>query len=219
MLYDLSHTIATGMMQVGILTPVEVCQVTFLSEGARTNSQSLRLSGHSGTHVDAPVHVIDGLASIDSFPPDRFVGPGVVLPMRKGPGESVDAADLEAAGSGLVRTGDMVLLHTGWDERYGQQAYLDDYPALTVEAADWLLAHGVQLLGIDMLSPDLSPARRAPDARLVVHQRLLGNDVLIAENLRGLAPLAGRRVRVSALPIKVAAGDGAPARITAELAE
>jgi arylformamidase len=219
MLFDLSHTIATGMMQVASLAPVEVCQVSFLTQGARTNSQSLRLSGHSGTHVDAPVHVIDGLASIDSFAPDRFVGPGVVLPLIRGPRDTIDAADLEAASGGLVRAGDMVLLHTGWDGYYGQPAYLDDYPALTVDAADWLLDHGVRLLGLDMLSPDLPPVRRAPDAHLVVHQRLLGNDVLIAENLTGLAPLAGRRVRVSALPIKVAAGDGAPARITAELAD
>ncbi|HZR99335.1 MAG TPA: cyclase family protein [Chloroflexota bacterium] len=219
MLFDLSHTIATGMMQVASLAPVEVCQVSFLTQGARTNSQSLRLSGHSGTHVDAPVHVIDGLASIDSFAPDRFVGPGVVLPLAKGARGSIDAADLEAASRGLVRAGDMVLLHTGWDAYYGQQAYLDDYPSLTLDAADWLLDHGVRLLGLDLLSPDLPPVRRAPDAQLVVHQRLLGNDVLIAENLTGLAPLAGRRVRVSALPIKVAAGDGAPARITAELAE
>jgi arylformamidase len=219
MIFDLSHTIATGTMQVGILTPVEVCQVTFLSQGARTNSQSLRLSGHSGTHVDAPVHVIDGLASIDSFAPDRFVGPGVVLSVAKSPRDSIGASDLQTAGGGLVRAGDMVLLHTGWDGYYGQQAYLDDYPALTVEAADWLLDHGVRLFGLDMLSPDLPPVRRAADAGLPVHQRLLGNDVLIAENLTGLAPLAGRRVRVSALPIKVAAGDGAPARITAELAD
>ena len=44
MLFDLSHTIATGMMQVASLAPVEVCQVSFLSQGARTNSQSLRLA-------------------------------------------------------------------------------------------------------------------------------------------------------------------------------
>jgi kynurenine formamidase len=219
MLFDLSHTIATGMMQVAVLAQVEVCQWTSLREGARTNSQALRLSGHSGTHVDAPVHVIDGLPSIDSFPPDRFVGPGVVLPLAKGPRDSIEAADLEQASGGLVRSGDMVLLYTGWDGYFGNQAYLDDYPALTVEAGRWLLDHGVRLLGLDMLSPDLPPVRRAPDAGLPVHQLLLGNDVLIAENLTGLAPLAGRRVHVSALPIKVAAGDGAPARITAELTD
>ena len=51
----------------------------------------------------------------------------------------------------------------------------------------------------------------------MVHRRLLGNDVLIAENLTGLAAVAGHRLQVYALPIKVAQGDGAPARICAEV--
>ena len=219
MLVDLSHTIANGMMQVRTLAPVEVCRWSSLAEGARTNSQAVRISGHSGTHIDAPVHVIDGLASIERLAPDRFVGEGAVLRVAKGPAGTIDAADLESAGRGLVRAGDIVLLHTDWDRYYGQEAYLVDYPALTVEAADWLLANGVRLVGLDTLSPDLPPERRSPEHGLPVHKRLLGNDVLIAENLTGLAPLAGRRVRVYVLPIKIAEGDGAPARVTAEVLE
>jgi arylformamidase len=207
------------MMQVASLPPVEVCRVSSLAEGKPTNGQALRISGHSGTHIDAPLHVFDDLASIETFPADRFIGPGVALGVPKGPREPIDAADLEAAGRGLVRPGDMVLLSTGWDQRYGDPAYLVDYPSLTMAAADWLLEHRVRLVALDMLSPDLPPARRAPDARLIVHERLLGNDVLIAENLTGLAPLVGRRLQVYALPIKIAEGDGAPARITVEIVE
>lgn len=219
MLIDLSHTLATGMQQVATLPPVEVCRVRSLSEGSVTNAQSLTLSGHSGTHIDAPLHVIDGLDSIDVLAADRFVGPGIALEIARGPLGTIDADDLEAAARGQVRTGDIVLLHTGWDERYGTPAYVSEYPTLTLAAADWLLAHGVRLVGLDMLSPDLPPERRAPDAGLPVHKRLLGNGVLIGENLRGLGQLVGRRLHVSALPIKVADGDGAPARIVAEYAD
>ena len=219
MLIDLSHTIASGMMQVASLPPVEVCRASSLAEGNPTNGQALRISGHSGTHIDAPLHVFDELAGIETYPAERFIGPGVALDVPKGPLEPVDAADLEAASRGLVRAGDMVLLSTGWDARYGDPAYLLDYPSLAMDAADWLLEHGVRLVALDMLSPDVPPARRAPDAQLVVHQRLLGNDVLIAENLTGLAPLVGKRLQVYALPIKVAEGDGAPARICVEVVE
>src|SRR3954454_17413873 len=119
MLIDLSHTIATGMMQVGSLPPVEVCRASSLAEGKPTNGQAIRMSGHSGTHIDAPVHVIDGTATIETYPADHFIAPGVAISVPKGPLEQITAADLEAAGAGRVRQGDMVLLHTGWDERYG----------------------------------------------------------------------------------------------------
>lgn len=219
MLIDLSYPIAAGMMQVPVLPPVEVEQFCTVAAGAATNMKLFRLSGHTGTHVDAPVHVIDGLDSIDQLPLDRFVGAGVVLDVPRGAGEQITAADLEAAAQGCVRPGDIVLLHTGWDQRFGQPAYTADFPALTLDAADWLLAHGARLLGIDMMSPDLPPARRTVDEGLLVHRRLLGNGVLIAENLTGLAPLVGRRLHVSALPIKLVAGDGAPARVTAEVVD
>jgi arylformamidase len=219
MLIDLSHTLATGMMQVSTLPPVEVCRVRSLAEGAVTNVQAVRLTGHSGTHIDAPVHVLDGTESIELLPADRFIGPGVALAVPKAACELIDAADLEAASGGRVRHGDMVLLHTGWDRHYGTPSYLLDYPSLTLEAADWLLAQGVRLVALDMLSPDLPPERRSPDHGLPVHRRLLGSGVLIAENLTGIGPLVGRRLQVYALPIKIAAGDGAPARITAEIVD
>jgi arylformamidase len=219
MLVDLSHTLRAGMMQVPILPPVEIETFCTLAEGAATNMKTLRLSGHTGTHVDAPVHVLDGRDSIDELPLDRFVGPGLALAVTKGPREDIGAADLEAAAGGRVRPGDMVLLCTGWDRHYGAQAYLSDYPTLTLDAADWLLERGVRLVGLDTLSPDLPPARRAPDAGLVVHRRLLGNGLLIAENLTGIQPLVGRRLQVYALPIKVGAGDGAPVRMAAEIAD
>jgi kynurenine formamidase len=217
MLIDLSHTIATGMMQVATLPPVDVCRVSSLAEGARTNGQALRMSGHSGTHIDAPLHVFDEMASIETFPADRFVGQGVALSVRKEACDPVSAADLETAARGLIRAGDMVLIHTGWDRFYGEPVYLTDYPSLTMDAADWLIEHRVKLVALDMLSPDLPANRRPPDAQLVVHRRLLGNDVLIAENLTGLAAVVGRRLQVYALPLKIAEGDGAPSRFCVEV--
>jgi kynurenine formamidase len=219
MLIDLSHTIATGMMQVGTLPPVDVCRISSLAEGARTNGQALRMSGHSGTHIDAPLHVFDGLASIDSIAADRFVGPGVALSVPKQACDPITPGDLEAASDGLIRAGDMVLLHTGWDRYYGDPTYLTEYPSLTLEAADWLIERQVRLVALDMLSPDLPSNRRPPDAQLVVHRRLLGNDVLIAENLTGIGAVVGRRLLVHALPLKIAEGDGAPSRFCVEVVD
>ncbi len=219
MLVDLSHTLASGIMAVRSSPPAEICRVSNIADGANTNMMAIRISSHTGTHVDAPIHVIDGLRTIDQLGADRFVGPGVALAVRKGPQETITAADLEAASRGIVRSGDMVLLHTGWDERFGQDAYLADYPDVAMDAADWLLDQGVRMLALDMLSPDLPPNRRTPTHGLPVHKRLLGNDVLIAENLTGIGAVAGHRLRVYALPLKIDGGDGAPARISVEIAD
>jgi kynurenine formamidase len=219
MLVDLSHTLVSGIMVVKSSPAAEICRVSNLADGANTNMMQIRISSHTGTHIDAPIHVIDGLRTIDQLGTDRFVGPGVALSLRKGPNETISAADLDAASSGRVRPGDMVLLHTGWDERFGQESYLTDYPNLTMDAADWLLDHQVRLVALDLLSPDLPPNRRAPDHGLPVHKRLLGNDILIAENLTGIGAVAGHRLTVYALPIKIGGGDGAPARITVEVAD
>jgi kynurenine formamidase len=216
---DLSHTLVSGIMVVRSSPVAEICRLSNLAEGATTNMSAIRISSHTGTHIDAPIHVIDGLRTIDQLGVDRFVGPGVAVSVTKQPRETITAADLEAATRGLLRGGDMLLLHTGWDERFGQESYLDDYPDLSMDAADWLLDQGVRMLALDMLSPDLPPNRRAPDHGLPVHKRLLGNDVLIAENLTGIGAVAGHRLLVHALPIKVGGGDGAPARITVEIAD
>ena len=217
MLLDLSHSLATGMTQVANVPPVDVCRILSIDDGAWANAQSLHITGHSGTHVDAPLHVLAGTASIEELPLERFIGPGVALSLLKEPGTTIVAADLEAANGGRVRRGDIVLLHTGWDRYWGTPTYFD-FPALALDAADWLLEHGVRLVGMDMLSPDL-PAQRRTEHGLPIHKRLLGNDVLIAENLTRLAPLAEHRLQVYAVPIKVAEGDGAPARVMAEIVD
>src|SRR3954453_21559471 len=154
MLLDLSHALATGMTQVANVPPVDVCRILSIDDGAWANAQSRHITGHSGTHVDAPLHVLAGTASIEQLPLERFIGPGVALTLLKDPGTTIVATDLEAANGGRVRRGDIVLLHTGWDRYWGTPTYFD-FPALTLDAADWLLEHGVRLVGMDMLSPDL----------------------------------------------------------------
>jgi kynurenine formamidase len=173
--------------------------------------QWLGTSTHTGTHVDAPRHFVPDGATIDELPLDRFAGAGVVLDVeREGPGE-VDA-DALASAAGTVEPGDLVFVRTGWGERYGTPEYAR-YPWLTADAADWLLDREVKLLGVDTRSPDRPRAMRPDDwDAYPVHRRLLPAGVLIAENLRLPASLAGERVEVFGFPVNVRGGDGAPAR-------
>ena len=72
-----------------------------------------------------------------------------------------------------------------------------------------------KMVGVDFFSADLPVPRRPKDFTWPVHHLLLGNGILIAENLANLTAVAGRRLTISAFPLKIKGGDGAPARIFA----
>lgn len=176
--------------------------------------QWLGTSTHTGTHVDAPRHFDADGATIDDLSLDRFAGRGVVLDVERAEPGPIGPDELAGAG-GTVEADDVVLVRTGWGDRYGTPEYAR-YPWLTADAADWLLERGVNLLGVDTRSPDRLRAMRPDDwDAYPVHRLLLPAGTLIAESLRLPERLAGERVEVFGFPIDVRGGDGAPARFVA----
>ncbi|WP_255149372.1 cyclase family protein [Halorarius halobius] len=201
----------------GATPPPEFEQVATVAEDG-ASVQWVGTSTHTGTHVDAPAHFLADGATIDDLSLDRFAGPGVVLGVeRDAPGE-IDAAALEEAetdAGATVESGDVVVLRTGWGDRYGDDDY-GRYPWLTGDAADWLLEREVTLLGVDTRSPDRPRTMRPDDwDAYPVHRRLLSAGTLIAENLRVPEWLVGERVTVRGFPVNLRRGDGAPARFVA----
>ena len=172
----------------------------------------IAMSAHMGTHVDAPRHFFPDGATIDQYPIERFHGTGIVLDVRRRGIVPVRAEEI--AGSD-VRPGDFVLFCFGYGELFGTRHY-SEHPYLSVEVADLLIERGAAVVGVDVLTPDAPEASRDSGFGWPVHRRLLGNDVLIIENLGpNLAGLVGRRVRISAAPLAIRGADGAPARVTA----
>jgi kynurenine formamidase len=170
---------------------------------------SVRMSSHSGTHVDAPFHFLPGEATLDAFAIDRFVGAAVILDVRAaGPGAAVSQGLLEdslrsAGGLGDAR---LVLLWTGWDTRYGAPDMMD-HPHLSPDAADLLVELGVTLVGTDAANIDSSMGDSYP-----VHPLLLGAGVLVVENLANLGRLGEGKAFCALLPLALVGTDGAPVR-------
>jgi arylformamidase len=183
----------------------------------RANVQRLSFLSHQGTHVDAPCHILKGSPSIDQIPLDRFCGAGLVLSVDPGP-EEITVEMLRAAleVSEPMEAGDFIFLATGFDQYFStnDERYYE-HPWLAPEAAEWLVELGATMVGIDALSLDRPTSRRAPNFRYRTHEVLLGNGVLIIENLTNLAGLIGSRVEIMALPICIQGADGAPARVVA----
>jgi kynurenine formamidase len=109
---------------------------------------------HNGTHVNAPLHLVQGGAGVGELDLDRFFGIGVVLPIAKGEWEYIEPADLAAAGPD-VGAGDIVLINTGWHRGYADSMeYFGHGPGLSEAAAQWLVDRGVKLVGIDTATID-----------------------------------------------------------------
>lgn len=197
----------------GSTRPPELEQLATVAEDG-VSVQWLAGTTHTGTHVDAPRHFIAAGATIDDLPLDRFAGPGVVLDVARERPEPIDA-DALADAPGTVEPGDVVLVRTGWGDRYGDPEYAR-YPWLTADAADWLFDREVKLLGVDTRSPDRPRAMRPDDwDDYPVHRTLLSAGTLIAENLSIPRELTGERIEVQGFPVNVRGGDGAPARFVA----
>lgn len=188
---DLSRVIYDGMPKIPVLPDVRVQRCLSLEKGHPLNVTEISLPCHAGTHVDAPVHSIDNGKSIEEIPLEDFVGPGTVIPVKKRGGEEVTARDLEDSGVPVSR-GDILMLFTGWDEKFESPDY-NIHPYLSRDAAEWIVGKGVKLFGIDCITVDLPTPMRQQGFEFPVHRILLGNDVLIAENMANLGEVAGKK--------------------------
>ena len=177
------------------------------------NVTEIQMVCHFGTHVDAPIHFLPDGPAFHEIPLDRLYGPGVVWRLPCEPYELIEPERFEQTGPPL-NPGDILLLDTGWAEHFGTERY-EQQPSLSLTAAEWLVEHGVKLLGIDFTTPDLAINRRPPDFHWPVHHILLSQGVLIAEHLTNLRPLCGVRVEVMCMALNIEGADGAPARVVA----
>jgi arylformamidase len=163
-------------------------------------SSEAALSVHTGCHVESELHVEEGGRAIDALPLERVIGSAVVLDLT--PVEEradIDVAALSAAEERLealgesIAPGDVVLLRSGWADRaLGTPEYFRRSPALTREAAEWLVAREPSCVGCDFLE---EPAARDPGweaSEFVVHRTILGAGVPLVEGLVGLDGLPPR---------------------------
>ncbi|HEV8571423.1 MAG TPA: cyclase family protein [Actinomycetota bacterium] len=176
------------------------------ARGDSSTVSHLSLGAHTGTHIDAPVHFLEGGGGIDALPAEALVGPAVVAGLEGVQGR-IAASDLEAAVPEGVERLLLKTRNSGWSK--SDTSFREDFVALDPSAAEWCVARRVRLVGIDYLSiePFGSGSRGHP-----VHRALLGAGVVIVEGL-DLAAVEPGSYLVAALPLAVPGSDGAPARV------
>lgn len=223
----LSHVLSPETPMYSGSGRVEITAERSIASGDTSNNTHLALPAHSGTHVDAPVHFVDGGASIDQFDAASWIAerPALIdVPCE--PGELIGVDRIRGELEALPRETDMLLLRTGaqrWrtSSNASERDNFESHgPGIGLDLATWLRDElALAFLGVDAISIS------SPDHREVgreAHRILLGphhsgrQAVRLIEDM-DLAALPGSPNRVWVAPLRMLGGDGAPVTVFAEL--
>lgn len=199
---DVSVPIRSEMFTFKGDPTVHLERASSMAAGAVCNISRLDFGVHSGTHVDAPVHFIDGAAGIETVPLEILIGPATVVDASRVE-RRLDRAAID--GLAIPAEAERVLFRTSNTELWDRPTFSTSFVALTAEGARALVERGVRLVGADYLSIALF------GDPVDTHVALLGAGVVILEglDLRGIEP---GQYDLICLPLLIPGSDGGPAR-------
>ena len=216
---DLSHTLEEAIPAYPTHARFGKTLYESYEYGDAARHYGLTMSEHTGTHMDAPLHFIsEGPAhyGTDEIPLGRLAGRAATIGATDlGADDLVKVGYIEAweEEHAPIEAGDRVLIRYGWDLRWATgpegRRFLEGWPGLSGEAAQYLVGKGVTLVGCDTLAIDAAVSTEHP-----AHYALLGSEVYIVENLKNLDRLPPFCLFL-ALPLKIKGGSGSPVRAVA----
>jgi arylformamidase len=207
---DLSHPITRDMpVYPGTEAPLLEEGCTLEKDGFR--EKRITMFSHTGTHMDAPCHLLKGGVALDDFSLDQFIGKAYVLEATLGKGSFIDEKAIVEVSDRIVQV-DFLLIQTGWSHFWGREEYFGPFPVLTEGAARIVAGLGLKGIGLDCISADSMSNPALPN-----HRVLLGAGMVIVENLCRLEELPREGFEFSAFPLKILEADGSPVRAVARI--
>ena len=216
-LIDLSQPVTDGGPNCPVHPPISA-KVVATHAKDNWHMEMVSLATHTGSHLDAPLHKIDGGKSIDQIPLGSFVGEAVLADLRDSTADRAIGAKLLASRLAGDLTDRIILLATGWGERRAvSEEWHYHSPFLAPDGAQWLVDHQARAVGIDHYS--IGGSRDPENTR--THEILLGNGLWVVEDLRFPEEIfsVGPRFAFWALPINFPGHSGAFCRPVAAIAD
>lgn len=208
---DLSQPLFNGMPSYPGDPPFRAEEFrTMAAHGVRVSQ--LTLGTHQGTHLDAPAHFYEAGITVDAIPLERFYGPAWLVDLAAGASLAAKTPitpEMLEPHREKFQSGARVIIRTGWEHMVGKEGYFTDLPSLTLEAARWIAATRIGLLGLDLPTPSKIAGRP-------VHYALLepGVEIILLEGLVNLGTLPEKFI-LAAFPLRLVGGDGSPVRAVA----
>ncbi|MFR3919555.1 MAG: cyclase family protein [Clostridia bacterium] len=159
------------------------------------NEHQITINTHFGTHMDFPYHMIDDGKKSSDFKLENFIGKGKVI--------NINNPDLNS-----IEDEDVFLLYSEHIEK-GIDNLFNDVPVLDENLVDFLITKRPKMLLLDIPTPDKFP--------YPIHKKILGNDILIVENVCNMKLLIDKKFKVYAIPLNFEEFDGSPCRVFAEV--
>lgn len=175
--------------------------------GSPCNVSTVSLGSHLGTHLDAPLHFIAGGATVETLDLNRLIGACLVVELPDLPQLNITAADLDKAHIPVATK--RVLFKTSNSRRrfLEDRKFHREFVAIAPDAASWLVAHGIELVGVDYLSVGSAVDGTGTET----HRILLGAGVVAVEGLY-LCDISPGLYQLICLPLKITGAEGGPVR-------
>jgi arylformamidase len=204
-IYDITLAISPAMPVWPGNPAVVLERVSSMDAGAHDNVSRLACGVHTGTHVDAPHHFLNDHRTVESLSLDILTGPAQVVQIP----DDVKVVNAEALERTLLPAGTKrLLLRTSnsyiWERN--ETEFVTGFVGISEDGADWLVSHGIKLVGIDYLS--VAPYHKS----VPTHRSLLTAGIIIVEGL-DLSAIKPGHYELFCLPLKLVGSDGAPARV------
>ena len=213
---DLTYNIEEGMTTFNAPwhPPVSITQLGRHGfEGRET--RKVAFGTHTGTHIDAPLHFINGGKSIEKIPLDKLIGEVTIVDFSH-------LRDNEAVTKKMLRDITItkrMLFKFGWGKCWNTKKFYQDYPFFSKEAAEYLVSQNVELIAMDTPSPDDSRINLREDVLggdkdSPIHKIFLSNEVTLVEYVANLDKVNDYNGwNIIALPLRIKGADGSPARV------
>ena len=198
---DLTHPIGANLPVYFPWHPATMLEETASYKDNLCVARRLSIGTPSGTHIDAPSHVLEGGFTMDAYDPSLWFTDAQVIDFTpREPGRAITADEFQTMD---IREGIGVIVKTGWDVHFGSADYYKTYPPITNGAAEFLVSKKIKLLAADT------------PFKLDVHYTMLKKGIPLVTNLNNMKDLPAGIVKLIAAPLLIANGDGAPARVLA----
>ena len=217
-IHDLSYNLNEDTWYYGApYTPFRSKKIATMEKNGYI-AREFNMNSHFGTHIECAAHWDDDGASVTDFPMETFIGDAKVF--KFGPVKddyfAIDREMLIKAGGEDLKSGDILILSTGWDEVIKEQKYVTKSPFLTIDGAEYLASKKVKLVAFDfpMCGDPRDGVDSVPEGTELPDTILFDAGIPVVVGMVSTVSLP-KSVHFVALPLKIEGADGTPVRAVA----